>query len=389
MTRSSGSAADPTPGSWPVGAGGTAADGPSFYPVVPAGGSGTRLWPLSRAGHPKFLHALGGGDRTLIQATADRLARLAPLDRLHVVTGASHAAGIARQLPDLPAGNIVIEPAPRESGPAIGLAAALLARRDPAAVMGSFAADHLVGDVDTFVRVIRTAIAVAADGLLVTVGITPTGPETGYGYIQCGEPLAVPGAYAVGAFKEKPTAEVAQSYLDSGRYVWNASMFVWRVDALLEELARQRPALHAGLVRIADAWGGPSRDTVLGEVWPTLEKISIDHGVMEDAAARGRVAVVPGTFGWHDVGDWHTLGQVLPPGPDGNVVIGDAGQVLALDTSGAVVVPGSGRLIAVLGLTDVVVVDTPDALLVCGRDRAQQVKAVVDAVKARGTGDLC
>ncbi|HEV2088547.1 MAG TPA: mannose-1-phosphate guanylyltransferase, partial [Cryptosporangiaceae bacterium] len=248
----------------------------AFYPVVPAGGSGTRLWPLSRAGDPKFLHALAGGDRTLIQATADRLGRLAPLDRLHVVTGASHAAAIARQLPDLPAGNIVVEPAPRDSGPAIGLAAALLARRDPTAVMGSFAADHLVGDVDTFVQVIRTAIAVAADGLLVTVGITPTGPDTGYGYIRCAQPLSVPGAYAVGAFKEKPTAELARAYLDSGQYVWNASMFVWRVDALLDELARQRPALHAGLLRIADAWDSPDRDAVLGAVWPTLEKISID-----------------------------------------------------------------------------------------------------------------
>lgn len=360
----------------------------AFYPVIPAGGAGTRLWPLSRASHPKFLHALTGTDRTLLQATADRLAPLAPPERTYVVTGAAHAAGVARQLAALPAENVLVEPGPRDSGPAIGLAAALIARRDPDAVMGSFAADHLVRDPGAFAGAIRTAIATAADGLLVTVGIRPTAPETGFGYIRCGDALPT-GALAVRSFREKPSLETAQEYLRTGGYLWNAGMFVWRVDAVLEELARQLPHLHAGLMRIADAWDTPRAEEVLGAVWPTLPKISIDHGVMEGAAVRGRVAVVPGSFGWNDIGDWDTLGTVLDTDTEGNVVLGDRAHALLTDSKATVVVPGSGRLVAVLGLRDTVVVDTPDVVLVCSRERAQQVKGLVDEVRARGAAGLC
>lgn len=362
----------------------------AFHAVIPAGGSGTRLWPLSRAANPKFLHQLTGTDRSLLQATVDRLTTLTPPERIHVVTGGMHAAAVARQLPQLPEQNIVVEPGPRDSAPAIGLAAALIARSDPDAVMGSFAADHLVAAPAVFADVIRIAIDAATDGYLVTVGITPTEPATGYGYIRHGAPLRASGALVVEEFKEKPTAEVARAYLDSGRYVWNAGMFVWQVSRLLDELAEQLPDLHRGLIRIADAWDGPSRAEVLAEVWPTLPKISIDHGVMEGAAARGRVATVPGSFGWNDIGDWDTLGDILPADPDGNVLIGAGPDaLLALDTKGAVVVAGSERRVAVLGLRDVVVVDTPDAVLVCPRERAQQVKAIVDELKSRGADDLC
>jgi mannose-1-phosphate guanylyltransferase len=166
-------------------------------------------------------------------------------------------------------------------------------------------------------------------------------------------------------------------------------MFVWRVDAVLDEIARQLPELRAGLATIADAWDGPDRDRVLAETWPALPKISVDHGIMEGAAARGRVAVVPGAFGWTDIGDWDTLGEVIAPDPAANAVVGEEARVLTVDTAGSVVVPASGRLVALLGLRDVVVVDTPDALLVCPRDRAQQVKAVVDALRTRGSDDLC
>ncbi len=359
-----------------------------FHAVIPAGGSGTRLWPLSRAANPKFLHALTGTDRSLIQATVDRLVPLAPPERIHVVTGGAHAAAVARQLPDVPAENIVVEPGPRDSAPAIGLAAALIARRDPDAVMGSFAADHLVVDEAEFSNVVRIAIDACSDDYLVTVGITPTGPATGYGYIRHGQALRVPGSLAVSEFKEKPSVEVARAYVESGEYVWNAGMFVWRVGALLAELERQLPELHAGLARIVAAWDGPERDAVLAEVWPTLPKISIDHGVMEGAAARGRVATVPGAFGWNDIGDWDTLGEILPADADGNVRV-SGGDLLASDTKGAVVVAGSGRTVALLGLRDVVVVDTPDALLVCPRDRAQQVKGIVDELKSRGATELC
>lgn len=358
----------------------------TFYAVIPAGGSGTRLWPLSRSGRPKFLLDLGGGGRSLIRATRDRLAPLAEARHTFVVTGAAHAADVARQLGELPAENVLVEPAPRNTAPAIGLAAALIARRDPDAVMGSFAADHLVRDEQAFTAAIRAAADAAGQGLLVTVGITPTAPETGFGYIRRGAALAG-GAFRVEEFTEKPPADVARDYLADGRYVWNASMFVWRAATFLAELERQLPELHGGLMRIADAWDTPRRDETLGVLWPTLPAETVDVGVMEDAAARGLVAVVPADLGWNDVGDWDTLGAVLPADPDGLVRVG-AGEALGADTVGTVVCAGSGRLVATLGVRDLVVVDTPDAVLVCPRGRAQDVRAVVDALKAAGRTDL-
>jgi mannose-1-phosphate guanylyltransferase len=358
-----------------------------FYAVIPAGGSGTRLWPLSRAGHPKFLHALTGTPASLLQATVDRLTGLCPPDATIVVTGAAHAADVARQLPAVPADNILVEPSPRDSCAAIGLAAAVIAERAPDALMGSFAADHLIGDVPAFQRTVRAAAAGAQAGRLMTIGITPTRPETGYGYLRCGRVTEAP-VRVVEEFAEKPSHERAGAYLDSGRYLWNASMFVWRVDVFLAELARQQPALHDGLRRVAADWYGPDRDERLGEVWPTLPRISVDYAVMEGAAAADRVGTVPGDFGWNDVGDFDTLGDVLPADADGNVVL-DAedgkGDVVLRDCSGVVVVPRSGRLVAAVGLRDVVVVDTGDALLVCPRSRAQEVKAVVDLLKERGS----
>ncbi|MFG2051189.1 mannose-1-phosphate guanylyltransferase [Micromonospora sp. NPDC048935] len=357
-----------------------------LYAVIPAGGSGTRLWPLSRAGHPKFLHPLTGTSSSLLQATVERLAPLTTPDRTLVVTGAAHVAAVARQLTGLPEENILVEPSPRDSCAAIALAAAVIAVRDPDAVMGSFAADHLIGDPGSWVRTVQEAVRGAEQGMLMTVGITPTRAETGYGYLETGEETDDAPWRQVTEFKEKPGAEVAEAYVRSGRHLWNASMFVWRVDVFLAELARQQPALHAGVTAIAAAWGTPEQDEVLGAIWPTLPKISVDYAVMEGAATAGRVATVPGDFGWNDVGDFHTLGEVLPADEAGNVVLGTDAKpgVLLRDSANLVVVPQSGRLVAVLGLRDLIVVDTPDAVLVCPRDQAQGVKALVDELKARG-----
>jgi mannose-1-phosphate guanylyltransferase len=356
-----------------------------LYAVIPAGGSGTRLWPLSRAAHPKFLHPLTGSAASLLQATVERLAPLTTPERTLVVTGAAHVAAVARQLTGLPEENILVEPSPRDSCAAIALAAAVIAERDPDAVMGAFAADHLIGDPERWVDTVRQAVRGAEQGLLMTVGITPTRPETGYGYLETGEPAGDGPLRPVTEFKEKPAAEVAEAYVSSGRHLWNASMFVWRVDVFLDELARQQPELHAGVTAIAAAWGTPEQDDVLGTVWPTLPKISVDYAVMEGAATAGRVATVPGAFGWNDVGDFHTLGDMLPADPAGNVVLGAAKPgVLLRDSSRLVVVPQSGRLVAVLGVHDLIVVDTPDAVLVCPRDRAQDVKKLVDELKERG-----
>jgi mannose-1-phosphate guanylyltransferase len=360
-----------------------------LYAVIPDGGSGTRLWPLSRAAHPKFLHALTGSPASLLQATVDRLAGLCPADNVIVVTGTAHAAAVARQLPAVPADNILVEPTPRDSCAAIGLAAAVIAERDPTALMGSFAADQLVADVEAFRAAVRAAAEGARTGLLMTIGITPTRPETGYGYLRCGGTIDGP-VRSVEEFAEKPSRERAVAYVDSGRYLWNASMFLWRVDVFLAELARQQPDLHDGLRRIAAAWQTPSRDETLGEIWPALKKISVDYAVMEGAAAAGLVGTVPGDFGWNDVGDFNTVGDVLAGDGSGNVVLDadDAkGDVILHESTGVVVVPRSGRLVAAVGLTGIVIVDTDDALLVCPRERAQDVKAVVDGLKARGSTD--
>ena len=353
-----------------------------FWAVVPAGGAGTRLWPLSRANAPKFVHDLTGTGRSLLQATWDRLEPLAD-GRVLVVTGAAHEVTVRGQLPRLPGPHLLVEPSPRDSMAAIGWAAAQLEARDPDAILGSFAADHVIDDDAAFRSCVGVAVATAEDGYLVTIGIEPTHPATGFGYIELGERLGDGPACAVTQFVEKPDVATAEKYLATGRFRWNAGMFVVRASLLLDLLAQWHPDLAAGLRALA---ADPSR---LEEVWPGLEKIAIDHAVAEPAADAGRVAVVPGTFGWDDVGDFHSLGGLLEEaqGMPGVRLLGDPSLVRATDASG-VVVPASGRLVAVVGLDDVVVVDTEDALLVVSRDRAQDVKAVVDALRADGRTDL-
>ena len=347
-----------------------------FWAVVPAGGSGTRLWPLSRSDSPKFLHDLTGSGRSLLQETADRLAPLAG-DRLLVVTGTRHRDRVVEQLPEVFADRVVGEPSPRDSMAAIGLAAAILERLDPDAVMGSFAADHVVRDPAALERAVSVAAEVARDGWLVTIGIEPRQPATAFGYLrQGGELEEHAGAYVVEEFVEKPSAELARSYVESGDYRWNAGMFVVRPTVLLDLLASWHPDLAAGLREIA---AEPGR---LDEVWPTLTRIAIDHAVAEPAAAEGRVATVPADLGWVDIGDFHSLATVLDGRPDGGdlVVLGDGGDVLA-EASTGLVVPRSERLVALVGVDDVVVVDTPDVVLVTTRERAQDVKALVDRLR--------
>lgn len=356
----------------------------TFYAVIPAGGSGTRLWPLSRANNPKFLHRFADDERSLLQATVDRVSSLASPEHTMIVTGAAHVEAVGKQLPMLPTENLVVEPVPRDSAPAIGLAAAIIAQRDPTAIMGSFAADHQVRDAGAFVEAVRTAIAAADQGHLVTIGLNPTRAETGYGYIQQGE-RRTDGVCAVRAFKEKPSATLAEQYLASGDYLWNASMFVWRVDVILAEIERQLPELHRGLRQIAADWSAPSQNETVARIWPTLPKISIDYAVMEKAAARGRVVTVPASIDWTDVGDWRTLGELTPAIEDGNAVINtddNNGEVVLIDTNDSVIVPAAKRLVSLIGLNGVIVVDTPDALLVCARDRAQDVKKVMDRLSA-------
>jgi mannose-1-phosphate guanylyltransferase len=364
-------------------AGGSAIDG--LWAVIPAGGAGTRLWPLSRSSSPKFLHDMTGAGSSLLQSTWERLEPVCG-ERIMVVTGVLHEAAVRAQLPALASANLVAEPSPRGSMAAIGLAAAILERRDPDAVIGSFAADHVIGEPEVFVDCVREAVAVARTGYVVTIGIEPTYPATGFGYIHVGGPLAIGGAphgRQVVSFVEKPDEATALRFLETGEYQWNAGMFVVGATVLLDLLAGSHPQLAAGLRDIA---AEPAR---LQELWPGLTSIAIDHAVAEPAAAAGRVAVVPGPFTWDDVGDFASLGSLLSDVTfvPGLKILGEVDLVLAKDTTG-LVFPGSGRTVAVLGLDDIVVVDTPDALLVTTRARAQDVKALVDKLKATGRAGL-
>jgi mannose-1-phosphate guanylyltransferase len=327
------------------------------------------------------------GERSLIQQTVDRLGRLAPIDQTLVICGPAHAVAVARQLPELPAARIVVEPSPKGSGPAIALAAAIIARNDPDAVMGSFAADHDVRDQAAFEAAMRTGIAAARSGdWLVTLGLTPTRPETGYGYIERSGQVVYYGAegtaYRALRFVEKPDLTRATDYVASGRFAWNASMFIWRVRTLLDQLAIWQPALLDIVTDIAAAWETPEQDAVLARRWAELETISIDEGVMEHAP---KVAVVPAAIGWSDVGDWHGLGELMPADSAGNATRGPA---LPISSDRNVIWSGGGRMIVTLGMSDTIVVDTGDAILVAPRSRAQEIRRAVDALKVQDRNDL-
>ena len=381
-----------------------------IHAIIPAGGAGTRLWPLSRRARPKFLLDLTGAGRSLLQGTVARLEPVAA--SISVVTGAAHLAAVADQLPGLPRENLLAEPAPRDSMAAIGLAAAVIAaRHGREAIVGSFAADHVIADEAAFVGAVRQAAALAGAGWVATIGVEATGPSTAFGYIHCGGPADVAGApdgRRVLAFTEKPDAATAAAYLAAGDYRWNAGMFVVRAGVLLDHLAELRPQLAQGIEAIAAVWDAPEREEVLAERWPALEKIAIDHAIAEPVAAAGGVATVPVSMGWNDVGGFDALTDLVPPrteGPatgagvlddsddtDGSTgAAGDAApraEIRALDSDGALIASTSGRTVVLLGVPGTVVVDTPDALLVTTPERAQDVKSVVDALKAAGREEL-
>jgi len=363
-----------------------------LYSVIPAGGIGSRLWPLSRADAPKFLHDLTGTGTTLLRGTWDRLAPLAGDQRIMVVTGRAHRAAVEAQLPELADANIVLESEPKDSSAAIGLAAAILVRREPEVIVGSFAADHVISDVRSFRRAVEQAVVVADAGYIATVGITPTEAAIGFGYIHCGEPLSIPGApraLRVESFVEKPDAATAEEYLESGEHLWNGGMFVARADVLLDQMRQSQPELVAALEELAAAWDDPSaRGPAVDRLWPGLTKIAIDYSVAEPAAAAGRLAVIPGAFDWDDVGDFASIAKLHAGGRKNDLaILGENARVLA-DASSGIVVTRSDRVISLVGVRDIIVVDTPDALLVTTTANAQRVKSVVDALKLSGRDEV-
>ncbi len=362
-----------------------------MYGIIMAGGGGSRLWPRSRGNTPKQLLALVS-DRSLIRETLDRLLPLMPAERIVVVTGAAHAAAAREQLPELPATNILVEPAARGTGPAIGLALVHIARLaaaagDPDPVIGSFHADHVVTNPAEFQAVVRDAAVVAKGGYIVTLGITPHSPHTGYGYIErAGELPSRPGrpAYAVARFVEKPTRVTAEEYLHTGRYSWNSGMFVWQLSTIMAEFAQHQPDLHRQLAEIGAALGTPEAEATLTRVWAGVESVTIDVGIAEKSS---QLAVIPADFGWSDVGDWAAVTDLLADSAGdgaGNAVVG---RHLGLDTHGSLVynvVPG--KLIATIGLDNLVIIDTGDVLLICDKTRNQDVKKIVEALRAQGLG---
>ena len=353
-----------------------------LHPVIMAGGSGTRFWPLSRRRRPKQFLPLAS-ERPLL---VDTLARLPPLARVaeaYVVCGKLHAPAVRRLLPKLPAAHVVVEPVARNTAPAIGLAAIHVAHDDPQGVLCVLPSDHHIADPAGFRAALQSAAALAREGMLTTLGITPTRPDTGYGYIQLGAPLDAGGgkAHRVRRFVEKPDVETARAYLASGDHLWNAGIFVMRADVVLREVARLLPRLHAVLATIAPTIGTRRYAATLAREFPKAEAISIDYGVMEKAE---EIACVPGDFGWSDVGSFAALPEVRPLDAKGNVTQGEA---VLVDCEGCVVVGGK-RPIAAVGLRDLVIVDAGDALLVVPKDRAQDVRAAVDALAKRGLTKL-
>lgn len=354
----------------------------TFHAVIPAGGSGTRLWPLSREGRPKFLLPILG-PRTMLQMTADRLRPMCVAGDIMIVTGRHHAADVYRQLVDDDGDQVLVEPSQKGSGPAIGLATAIICERDPEAIVGSFAADHYVTDLLLFRSAVRAAAHAAERGYLVTIGVQPTYPETGYGYIRPGSSIGALDGFdvlAVDAFQEKPDQSTATSYVQSGGYLWNTSMFVWKARTLMDEIRRYLPELHTALTTIAAAAGTARFQQTLEDVWPSIDEVTIDHGILERS---DRIAVVPATFGWADVGTWHNLGEIVARDAVVPSILG-AGTI-SID-SGNTLVAGTGdrKIIALVGVNDAIVVDTDDALLICARDRAQDVRLVVEELKRRG-----
>jgi mannose-1-phosphate guanylyltransferase len=351
-----------------------------MYAVIMAGGRGTRFWPRSRDRKPKHLLDILS-ERTIIQETVDRLLPLVPPERILVVTGRAHAAELARQLPDIPARNILIEPMGRNTAPCIGLAAHVVRRLAPDEVMAVLPADHLITDEARFLDVLRAAAEAAAPGRhLVTVGIAPTAPETGYGYLELGEETGSAGMEKirrVRSVREKPDLETAKAFLVEGNYVWNSGMFVWTAGAVLEAIGRWLPDLAKGLETIDTALGTERENTVLENVYPGLPSISIDYGVMEKA---DNVLALRGDFGWSDVGSWDALWEVSPKDDSGNVL---RGSVAAAGTKNSLVV-ARDRLVALAGIEDLIVVDTEDALLICKRGDSQRVREVVDILEKKG-----
>jgi mannose-1-phosphate guanylyltransferase len=356
----------------------------NVHVVILAGGSGTRFWPASRRLMPKQLLPLArNADEPLIAATVRRIVPLVARERIWISTGAALVDATARALPDVPRQNFLAEPVPRNTAACIGLASATIARIDPGAIVAVLPADHYIGDEPAFREVVVRASHVAEEGWLTTIGIVPTRPETGYGYIEVGNSISE-GAHAVERFIEKPNRERAAGFVAGGRHLWNAGMFFFRASVMRAAIAQHLPDLGRGLDEIDAAARRSDEARVLAAVFPTLPSISIDQGVMEKAT---KIAVLPGRFGWNDVGSWEVTWEMSDRDESGNALPANTVAIDARNNLVRDLTDKGGRRWALVGVNDLVIVETPDAVLVIPRERAQDVRLVVEALASRGERD--
>ena len=344
--------------------------------VIRAGGIGTRLWPLSRKGRPKQFQALAG-EGTMLQDTFSRVAPVAGPEDVFVSTGPGMVALVREQLPVLPEDHLIVEPALRNTGPAVALECALLEARWPGCTVASLGSDHYVGRPGEFRRLLSAAAAAAEDHpeYLFLIGVRPTRPETGFGYVGKGDELCRVGedaVWRVTEFTEKPDEERARRYVESGRYLWNANMFVWKARTVLDLFARHAPEIHERLQPIAEAAASGDWQAAVEREYPAMPSIAVDHAIIEPAA---HVAALEGELNWGDVGSWSALADVIEADGEGNLL---SGRVVTIDGRNLIVRGPAEKLIALVGVEDLVVVDTGDALLVCRRDQAQRVREIVD-----------
>ena len=355
-----------------------------FHALIMAGGSGTRLWPLSRKDRPKQSLSLIE-ERTMFQVTVSRLQPLIPVERVHVVTNAQMAAIFKEQVPSLPDENYIIEPSAKDNGPAVGLALTHIHHVDPDATIAILTADHHIGKVAEFQRALRAASEVAQDGYIVTLGIQSTFASTGFGYIERGDKLRTSeglDVFVAKRFTEKPSQVVAEQYLAGGMHSWNSGMFIMRTEVGLREFELQQAPYAAALKALSPAIGTAGYVAALATAWDIAPRKSIDYAIMEGAE---KIAVIPVDIDWSDIGSWASLLDILPKDERGNALYGD--QVLVIETDNTLV-RGNGRMIATMGLKDIVIVDTPDALLVCSLDRVADMKKIIEQLRERDMHEL-
>lgn len=353
--------------------------------VIRAGGIGTRLWPFSRQTQPKQFHALVGTE-TMVQEAVSRVMPIADVGDVFVSTGADLVGVVGEQLPAIPTDQVIVEPALRNTGPAVGLECILLETRYPGCTVASLGSDHHIGKPEEFCRL----LTVAADALedmpdtLFTIGVKPTRVDTGFGYIQKGDVAATVNdepIYTVNAFTEKPDAERAKTYVESGQYLWNSNMFVWKARTVLDLFAQYEPDIYALLEEIGAAVGTDQEAAVIQAVYPKMKEIAVDNAIIERAP---HVATLEADIDWSDIGSWGALTDVLPVDEDGNLI---NGNVVSLNSKNVTVYGRQDKVIALVDVDNLIVVDTGDALLILPRDGSQRVRDVVGALKERGDGD--